>query len=69
MASLGSRYNLKFKEHETTIQLPKERKGPLVIPLEDSKMKELNDTDIEFIKDKINDEIFCNLKKRFIKIN
>tara|TARA_B100000886_G_scaffold273218_1_gene197131 strand:- start:2980 stop:3645 length:666 start_codon:yes stop_codon:yes gene_type:complete len=69
MASLGSRYNLKFKEHETTIQLPKERKGPLVIPLEDSKMKELNDSDIQFIKDKINDEIFCNLEKRFIKIN
>ena len=69
MTSLGSRYNLKFKEQDTNIKLPKERKGPLVIPLEDNKMKELNDSDIQFIKDKIDNDIFSNLEKRCIKIN
>jgi len=67
--TLASRYDLKVKENDTNIELPKERKGPLVIPLEDNKMKELNDSDIQFIKDKIDDEIISNLKKKCLKIN
>ena len=68
MVEIASKFQLKFRADKSAICLPKNRKGPAVLPLEDPRLKELDDLDVQFIKGQINLDVEQELDDACLKL-
>ena len=68
MVEIASKFQLKFRADKSAICLPKNRKGPAVLPLEDPRLKELDDLDVRFIKGQINLDVEQELDDACLKL-
>ena len=68
MSEIVSKFCLEFRANSSAIRLPKKRKGPVVLPLEDPSLKELDDLDVQFIKSRIDFDIRQGLEDACLRL-